>query len=189
MGKRERGEVNHITGDIHYAALATGKRTVLTVHDAYSLLKGNRFKRLLFKLLWFWLPALIVKRITTISVKSKKELIRIAPFARKKITVIPNPYNPKLLEGDPLLEKGLITNTAKPIVLHLGTKANKNLERTIRAMEGLPYKLYIIGQLTEEQANRLAKHKIDFRSYFNLPYSEVAIFVSSMHSGLLRIFV
>jgi glycosyltransferase involved in cell wall biosynthesis len=93
-----KGQINHITGDVHYIALATGRNTVLTVHDAYSLLVGSWLKKLVLKLLWFWLPALIVKRITTISEKSRKELEQIIPFAKNKIRVIPNPYNPKLLE-------------------------------------------------------------------------------------------
>lgn len=168
-----RGRVNHITGDIHYIALVTGRNTILTIHDAHSLLSGSPVKQFAMKLLWFWLPAVLVKRITTISEKSKKELEAIVPFAKRKIRVIPNPYNPKLLEHDVHMDEELITNTSKPIVLHLGTKSNKNLERTIEAMAGLPYKLYIIGKLSELQVELLSKNDIDFRSYFNLPYSEV----------------
>lgn len=172
--RKHRGEVNHITGDVHYIAFATGRNTVLTIHDAYSSLSGSLFKKLIIKLFWFWLPALIVKRITTISEKSKRELEKIIPFAKRKICVIPNPYNPKLLDSDQHMDEEQITNTSKPIILHLGTKSNKNLERTIEALDGLPYKLYIIGQLTDLQVDLLVKHQIDFHSYFNLPYSEVA---------------
>lgn len=172
---KHRGKLNHITGDIHYIALATGRKTVLTIHDANNVLIEAWYKRFIIKLLWFWLPGLLVKRITTISEKSKRELLKIIPFAKNKIRVIPNPYNPKLLKSDQELAEELITNTSKPIVLHLGTKSNKNLKRTIEAMSGLHYKLYIIGQLTDKQASLLAAHEIDFRSYYNLPYSEVAI--------------
>jgi hypothetical protein len=86
-----KGQINHITGDVHYIALATGRNTVLTVHDAYSLLVGSWLKKLVLKLLWFWLPALIVKRITTISEKSRKELEQIIPFAKNKIRSSPIP--------------------------------------------------------------------------------------------------
>lgn len=171
---RYKGKVNHITGDVHYIALATGRNTVLTIHDANSVLSGSWIKRVILKLFWFWLPAFIVKRITTISEKSKNELEQIIPFAKKKIRVIPNSYNPKLLNHKWQSDEASVTNTAKPIVLHLGTKSNKNLERTIEAMKGLPYKLYVIGKLTDHQADLLARHNIDFRSYFNLPYDEVA---------------
>jgi glycosyltransferase involved in cell wall biosynthesis len=173
FARKRRGVLNHISGDIHYIALATGRKTVLTIHDAYSSLVGSWLRKFAVKLLWFWLPAIIVKRITTISEKSRIELEQVIPFAKRKIRVIPNPYNPKLLEHDVHMDEELITNTSKPIVLHLGTKSNKNLERTIEAMAGLPYKLYIIGKLSELQVELLSKNDIDFRSYFNLPYSEV----------------
>ncbi len=172
---RNKGDVNHITGDIHYIALMTGRKTVLTIHDANSVVSGNWFKKMFVLIFWFWLPALLVKRITTISEKSRKELEIIIPFAKRKISVIPNPYNPKLINHNQQRDEDKITNTSKPIVLHLGTKSNKNLERTIVALEGLPYKLYIIGKLSDHQVELLSKHQIDFRSYFNLPYNEVAL--------------
>jgi len=172
---RNKGDVNHITGDIHYIALVTGRNTVLTIHDANSVLEGKWLKKVIVLFFWFWLPALLVKRITTISEKSRKELERIIPFAKHKIRVIPNPYNPKLLNRDQHRDEEKITNTSKPIILHLGTKDNKNLERTIEALDGLPYKLYVIGKLSDQQVALLAKHHIDFRSYFNLPYNEVAL--------------
>ena len=43
---KNRGPVNHITGDIHYIALATGRKTVLTIHDANSVLTGPWYKKL-----------------------------------------------------------------------------------------------------------------------------------------------
>jgi len=175
FARKNRGEVNHITGDVHYLALATGRKSVLTIHDSYSGITGPWYRKLIVKIFWFWIPALLVKRITTISEKSRREIEHIIPFAKNKITVIPNPFNPLLLIGNRHYEEDIIAETQKPIVLHLGTKSNKNLERTIEAMAGLPYKLYIIGKLTDLQADLLAKNNIDFKSFFNLPYSEVAV--------------
>lgn len=167
---QNRGKLNHITGDMHYIALGAGPNTVLTIHDAYSVIKGSRIKKLLVKLLWFWLPALIVKRITTISPKSKNELEKIIPFARKKIKVVPNPYNPKLMQevADRKQEAD-----GKPVVLHLGTKANKNLERTIEALAGVDCKMMILGKLTPAQEDLLEKYEIDYATFFTLPYDEV----------------
>jgi glycosyltransferase involved in cell wall biosynthesis len=175
FAKRNRGEVNHITGDVHYLAMATGRNTVLTIHDSYSGITGPWYRKLIVKLFWFWIPALLVNRITTISEKSRREIELIIPFAKNKITVIPNSFNPQLLLGNRHFEEVIMPETQKPIVLHVGTKSNKNLERTIEAMTGLPYKMYIIGQLTDHQADLLAKRDIDFTSFFNLPYSEVAV--------------
>src|SRR5690606_9360053 len=77
----DKTDINHITGDVNYMALATGKNTVLTVHDIKSALHGNIFRRFYILLLWYWLPALFVKRLTVISEFTKKELSKVIPFA------------------------------------------------------------------------------------------------------------
>ena len=82
FSRKNRADLNHITGDVHYLALALGRHTILTIHDSYSVLKGPYLKKLILKLLWFWLPAMIVERITTISEKSKMEIETIVPFLR-----------------------------------------------------------------------------------------------------------
>ena len=49
-------------------ALGLGRNTVLTIHDVQSAMQiNNPLKRLYVKLFWFWLPALLVGRITVIS--------------------------------------------------------------------------------------------------------------------------
>ena len=117
--------------------------------------------------MWFWLPALVAKKITVISNFSKKELSEIVPFAKNKIIVIPNPvnsaisYTPKDFNGD------------RPIILHLGTKDNKNLERTILALEGINCTLDIIGELTTSQMQLLKKHDINFMNSYHLPFSKI----------------
>ncbi len=175
FARAKHGTICHITGDTHYLALATGRHTVLTIHDAYSVVHGTAARKLLIKLLWFWLPALAARRITTISEKSKQELEQIIPFAKNKIRVVPNPYNPRLLQYD----AGRHGHTRsgldhKPVVLHIGTKPNKNLERTIEALSGIDCRLLVLGELREAQAQLLARHQIDFQSFYNLPYDEVA---------------
>ena len=52
----EQGDINHITGDIHYIASFLEKsRTIITIHDCVSLerLHGLRKSALLF--FWYWL--------------------------------------------------------------------------------------------------------------------------------------
>ena len=94
---RNKAKINHITGDTHYIALGLGRNTVLTVHDVQSAVQiSNPLKRLYVKLLWFWLPALIVKRITVISEFTRIELSKLIPFAKNKIIVIHNAFNPTL---------------------------------------------------------------------------------------------
>ena len=170
-----RGEINHITGDVHYIALATGRNTVLTVHDVDSALRGSFLNKLIIKFLWFWLPALCVKRITTVSPKSQEELGRLIPFARKKITVVPNPYNPRMLDsGNRQVAVGRANERdARPVVFLVGTKPNKNLERTIEALGSLQVRLIILGKLTAHQTELLDQYNFDYTSHFNISYSTV----------------
>lgn len=166
---RHRGTENHITGDAHYIALALGRNTILTVHDVQSALRiSNPLKRLYIKLLWFYLPALIVKKITVISDFTRKELEHVIPFAKNKITVIHNPFSPSIQYS----AQGNINEL--PMILHLGTKENKNLERVAQAVSGLRCKLVVLGKMTEKQRLLMDEYKICYEDYYDLPYSEVA---------------
>lgn len=165
--KNKSTRVNHITGDVNYMAIVTGKKSVLTIHDIGSILKGNIVKRTYFKFFWLVLPALFVKRITVISEFTKLELSRIIPFAVHKISVVYNPVNSKLSQSPKL------KNTTNPNILLIGTKSNKNLERTFKALKGLPCNLTIIGQLTDLQLELLKTYKLDYNYMFQIPYSSI----------------
>ena len=132
-----------------------------------SAFYGSFFHRLFIKIFWFWLPALMVRKITVISNFSKDQVMGLIPFAEKKIRVIYNPVS-SLLNYSP---KNF--NKRNPLILHLGTKANKNLERTIKALNGLKCRLLIIGELTEQQVQLLKQNKINFRNKKFIPFSEI----------------
>ncbi|QDO93701.1 glycosyltransferase family 4 protein [Formosa sediminum] len=165
--KNKSKSIVHITGDVHYMALVTGRYTVLTIHDVKSIIKGSILKQQLIKLLWFWLPALFVKKITVISEFSRHELIPVIPFAKHKIHVVYNPVNVNLQ----YTPKDF--NSNKPNVLLVGTKPNKNLELTLEAIEGVNCTVTIIGKLSEEQLALLRAFNIDFTNKFNIPYAEI----------------
>lgn len=153
--KWNKTEVNHITGHNNYAALALGRNGILTIHDIGSTFYGNFLHKLYIKIFWFWLPALIIKKITVISDFSKQELSRLIPFAKNKIVVIHNPVN------SALQYRPKSFNVSNPLVLHIGTKSNKNLERTIEALDGIKCRFLVIGELSLKQVELLEKHKID----------------------------
>lgn len=165
--QKEKSTLYHITGDVHYMALTTGKRTVLTIHDVGSAVTGNMIRKLYIKLFWFWLPALFVKRITVISEFTKKELSLIIPFAKKKIVVVYNPVSPlfKYIPKE--------FNSIKPIILLMGTKKNKNLERVFSALQGIECQLLIVGKLTVEHNKLLEKLHIDYINKVNLKFEEI----------------
>lgn len=164
---RNKTKVNHITGDAHYIALGLGRNTVLTVHDVQSAMKiVNPLKRLYVKLFWFWLPALIVKRITVISDFTKKELLGIVPFAKTKILVVHNAFNPKM----EFIKKEM---GERPVILHMGTKPNKNLERVIEAIKQIDCLLIIVGKLTDKQSFLLESTGIDYENHYDVCYDEI----------------
>lgn len=159
--------IYHITGDVHYMAIVTGENTILTIHDISSAIKGSFLKKLYIKLFWFWIPALIVKKITVISAFTKNELIGVIPFARKKIVVVPNPVNPKLEFSSKKF------NETNPRILLVGTKENKNLIRVFEALHGLNVQLHIIGNLNKKQLEVLKKLNLKFQNHFNLDFEEI----------------
>ena len=164
---RNKSQINHITGHINYAGFVLGRKAILTIHDTGSAFYGNFLHRLYIKIFWFWLPALFVRKITVISEFSKKELSVLIPFARKKIVVIHNPVNSTLQYCPKPF------NEENPLILHIGTKSNKNLERTIKALEGVKCNLLVIGALTKEQVQLLFKYRINYTNRKYLSFSEI----------------
>lgn len=164
---RHKGEINHITGDAHYIALGTGRNTLLTIHDVGSALSGNKIEQLYIRLFWFILPIFIVKKIVVISESTKKELLKIIPWANNKISVIHDPINSAYLKSN--------RHEFAPIprILHIGTKMNKNLERTIMALSEIKCKLIIIGKLTEIQSELLKNSDLKFENYYDISLSDL----------------
>ena len=159
-----RNRINHVTGHINYVVPALGRRTILTVHDVGSSFTGGPIRNMLVRLLWYWLPAFSVKRITVVSAFSRSELGAVIPFAEKKIHVVHNPCSPKVVYQNKTFD------SEKPRILHVGTKPNKNLDRTARALRGIPCTLVIVGVLSEAQKHMLASCGIDVENHRDLTY-------------------
>lgn len=163
-------DIYHITGDIHYGILALkGKNTVLTVHDTVSLDREKNFiKFLVLRLFWFLLPCLFAKKIVCISEFTKKRLLHYVPYLnKKKIEIIPN----HVPEGFTFSEKEI--NKEKPVILHIGTTPNKNLEREIQAIDGIQCHLIIIGKIGQEIIDLMQKYNIDYENKLNLSDEEI----------------
>lgn len=160
--------INHVVGDIHYAALVLPrKNTILTIHDMVLYHSNKGIKRLFFFLFWYYLPCKKVNYVTCISESTKYDLINIAKCNPKKIILIPNPVN-----NDFKLSKKEF-NVSKPVILHIGTRENKNIERVIEALNKIPCHLKIIGRLSNNQIALLKKNKIEFSNSIDLTNEEV----------------
>jgi glycosyltransferase involved in cell wall biosynthesis len=143
---RHQARINHITGDVHYLALALCKRrTLLTIHDCVVLERMRGLRRAVFKWLWFTLPIRRAGLVSVISEATRRELLRHVACDAAKIRVVPNCVD------DCFVASPKPFNAVEPEILHLGTASNKNLERLVPALAGLPCRLNILGRLTPEQ--------------------------------------
>ena len=167
--RRKSDCIYHITGDVHYVSLVLPKnRTITTVHDlvSQSYNRYSRLKKFLLRLLY--VEVLRKNRfIICISEKTKKEVMSFIDFPKDRIFVIPDPIS------DDFHYVKQDFHSDCPIILHIGTKSNKNLHKTIEALAGLNVKLRIIGLLDSETEIKLKKSRIDYTSVHNLTDEQV----------------
>ena len=171
----------HITGDVHYAILTLPKdRTILTIHDLVFLHTYKGLRRRLLKWIFLDLPVRKAKYITTISEKSKQEILDYTNCDPQKILVIPNPVDPIFSTSTPLPSAGRFNPLPSAgkfnpsTILFLGTKPNKNLEISIAALFGLDVHLRIIGELSRKQKEMLEKFNIHYSSDFSISPEQLA---------------
>jgi glycosyltransferase involved in cell wall biosynthesis len=169
---KAKNTIYHITGDVHYMALATGKKSVLTIHDVGSANQGSFFKKLYIKIFWFWLPAIFIGRITVISEFTKQELSKIIPFSKSKIRVVSNYIDPNFIQKP-------LPNNIRPIILFVGVKPNKNLELSLRAIKDIPCEITIIGELTTSQKLLIETLGLEVNSKTNLTREEIRYYYES----------
>ncbi|MDB4724563.1 glycosyltransferase family 4 protein [Planctomycetota bacterium] len=164
---RHRSEVNHVTGDEHYIALALPRRSViLTIHDLHHLEALPSFRGWLARLLWIHLPVRHSAIITTISEASREQILRMTGCSGAKVMVIPNPLAPGFEPCPP-------PGNQEPRILAVGTKKNKNLERLTEALTGLEIELHVLGPLTDDQQRRLEDLQVKNVQHTNLSQQEV----------------
>jgi len=161
-------DVIHVTGDIHYAVISIWRTpTVLTIHDLRFIENEDGIRRKLFWLLWLYLPSKRAKQITVISEFTKQRLLSLVRVSPDKVTVIPDCVTPEF----EACEKPELSDP--PIVLHVGTTPNKNLERLAFACCGMKIELWVLGRLNDEQKADLLQKEIRFREFFDLDRAEV----------------
>jgi glycosyltransferase involved in cell wall biosynthesis len=136
--------------------------TILTIHDLVFLQTYKGLRRRVMKWLFLDLPVRKAKWITTVSDKSKDEIIKYTKCDPNKIIVIANPLAENCFtDFNPYLPR-------QPRLLFIGTKGNKNLENVIPSLYRLNIHLRIIGELTDKQLLLLRKFEINYSNDFNL---------------------
>jgi glycosyltransferase involved in cell wall biosynthesis len=166
---KERDSVFHVTGDVHYAVLFLPRnRSILTIHDCIFLRQQKGLKKNVVKWLYLNLPVFYCKHITTISEKSKSEIVSFAGCNPNKILVIPNPVSSAIRP----IQKEF--NSKKPVILFIGVTPNKNLERVCKALSGIECLLVIVGKLTVESLNELRMNHIHYEEYTAISDDEMS---------------
>jgi glycosyltransferase involved in cell wall biosynthesis len=164
-----QGDINHITGDIHFIALfLLRKRTVLTIHDLGFMKHPNPFARFLLKWIWIILPIKKSAAVTVISEATKEELLNyVSKRTLGRIRVIYNPI------GEHFLPHPKAFNSSEPTILQIGTKYNKNLIRLIHSLSGIKCRLEIVGELPGSILQELQSHKINYVNFCDLSNEQI----------------
>jgi len=152
-------DINHVTGDIHFANFfLTKKKNLLTIHDCGFLKRISGLKFKIVKYFWYTLPAKRTSFITVNSEATKKDLLTYIKFPESKIKVI-YIFIPEIHK--PFSKK---FNKEKPVILQIGTAPNKNIERVAEALIGINCTFIILGKLSQETTKILENCKIDYRN-------------------------
>jgi len=158
--RQHQGDVNHITGDVHYVATLLSKRkTILGIADCVSLERSHGLRWWLLWFFWYWLPEKRCARITVISEFTKTEVLRHLHCDPTKIEVIhcplPEEYRPapRPFRSD------------APVVLQIGTGRHKNVEGLAEALKGISCSLEIVGALSPAQQALLASKCVKYSNH------------------------
>ncbi len=165
--RRRCSGVVHIVGEAHYIACFLSTKSIITIHDL-SLIDFNKgFKRFFFYFLWYYFPLKKATFITCISQTVKEELITRFPFISNKVYTIYDPLDPAFS----FKEKEF--NRECPIILHIGTASNKNLERVIEALKGIRCCLHVIGRKKDKYEKLLQESRINYIYRSDLSNEEI----------------
>lgn len=152
-----KGQVNHITGDVNYLSLFLNKKnTINTILDCVHLNSSRGIKYKILKLFWLTIPEKRSRFLTAISESTKMEILRHHACDPEKIVVIPVAISPNFTF------KSKEFNKSCPRILQVGTAPNKNIPNLIEALKDIPCLLNIVGKKNQEYEDLLRKYNIQY---------------------------
>jgi glycosyltransferase involved in cell wall biosynthesis len=152
-----QGDINHITGDIHYVAAFLKKRkTLLTVLDCGMMHQLTGLKHRIFKLFWYTIPNRKSRAFTAISNATKEDLVKFTGCDESKVSVV------YVCVNSAFVKKPKEFNAKEPRILQIGTAFNKNLERLIEALRGISCQLVILGKVQAPVMSLLNDNQINY---------------------------
>jgi glycosyltransferase involved in cell wall biosynthesis len=166
--RRLQGDVNHVVGDVNFLALALDPaRTLLTVHDTEFMDRAGAAKRWIYLWLWLRLPVWRSGLVVVPTAAVQADLERYVPSVRGRVRVIPDPVDPAFRPSKRGFRRG------EPVILQVGTRPNKNLERVVAALAAIPCRLVILGPLSPEQREQLASSRVRYQNLHRVPREDV----------------
>lgn len=166
---RNKSNINHIIGDIHFLTIGLPpKNTILTIHDCgFMHYYQNPIQQWVLKLFWLTIPVKRSRIITVVSEATKKDVLKYTNCSPSKIRIIPT------IIGDYFFRVEKEFNQENPTILHIGLSPNKNLERHLKAIEGLTCHFRIIGNLNSYYMELLKQYQINFSYVYNISNQEI----------------
>ncbi len=163
-----QGDINHITGDIHYVSFfLKRKKTILTIHDCASLNRLKGVRKMIFYLFWFLIPEKRVSVITVISNSTKRELLKFLKIDPNKVFVVHDCVSKSFV---PVPKR---FNSFKPTILQIGTGENKNFFNALKALKDISCHFRIVGKLGPEQEDALISNNIEYSNVHSISDSEM----------------
>lgn len=163
-----QGDVNHITGDVNYLALLMTKRkTILTIHDLGIVDHPSALSGKIIKLFWVTIPIKKAMAITAVSHTTKAEIVRRTGCDPAKVHVIHTCIGSHFRRVEKAFDKN------KPVILQIGTAANKNCLRMAQALQGINSRLVIVGEPSPEHVQTLKECRIDYTTVSRLSDEEM----------------
>lgn len=166
--KEGKYDIIHITGAEYYLIpFITRKKTIVTIHDLGFYTNHRNTLRAILKYP-LWIKSIkLARKVTFISDKSYQEAKQYLNFKNDQCKIIHNPI------GKEFTFYPKEFNEKKPIILQIGTKPNKNVENSIRAIKDIPCKLRIIGSVSKTIESLLKLYQIDYSHVENITDQEI----------------
>lgn len=173
--------VNHIVGDVTYLAMFMDRRRlIVTIHDLNVYDRKSGVGRFLIGLLWYRIPLSKARFVTAISEFTRQEILNRFEVAPDRVRVIPNPV-PAAFHFE---HKRPIDREKTINILHIGTKENKNLDRTIKALDMLSpnysIRLTIVGKPPRDADLNNVK-SIEILNFWDLSLNEIVALYRQSH--------
>jgi len=166
--RRRQGDVNHVVGDVHFLVLVLDPaRTILTIHDCEFMERAPRLKRWIYLWVWLRLPVWRSRIVVVPTEAVRDDLERYVRFDRRKVRIIADPVAPVFVPTPRPF------NREEPVILQVGTRPNKNLERVVMALGGIRSRLVVLGPLTQEQRRLLDASHVRYEQFIDLSHEEV----------------